>query len=90
MASEGIQNGAKNAAGSEKLDTTERLEFKGSATQDNLEVGNTPTTVRDEDGEVHYNAPPRSATELVTEVIHAEDDSTLNPWTFRTWFLGEA
>jgi hypothetical protein len=42
-----------------------------------------------EDGEEHYNAPAETAEDLITEVIHVRDDPTLNPWTFRVWFLGE-
>lgn len=37
-----------------------------------------------------YNAPPEDARDLVTEVLLVEDDPTLNPWTFRTWFIGLA
>jgi hypothetical protein len=29
-----------------------------------------------------------NAEELVTTVLHVEDDPTLNPWTFRAFFLG--
>jgi hypothetical protein len=47
-----------------------------------------PATYYDDNGEEHYNAPAETAKDLVTEVIHAYDDPTLNPWTFRTWFLG--
>jgi hypothetical protein len=43
----------------------------------------------DEDGEEHFTAPAETAEDLVTEVIHVTDDSMLNPWTFRTWFLGQ-
>jgi hypothetical protein len=42
----------------------------------------------DEDGSEVYNTPVSTAKDLVTEVIHARDDPTLNPWTFRVWFLG--
>jgi hypothetical protein len=42
----------------------------------------------DDNGEEHYNVPAETAKDLVTEVIHAQDDPSLNPWTFRTWFLG--
>lgn len=38
---------------------------------------------------VHYERPPETAKDLITEVIHAVDDPSLNPWTFRTWFLGK-
>jgi hypothetical protein len=40
--------------------------------------------------EEHYKLPPETAEDFVTEVIHARDDPTLNPWTFRTFFLGKA
>jgi hypothetical protein len=42
----------------------------------------------DEDGEEHFTAPAETAEDLVTEVIHVTDDPSLNPWTFRTWFIG--
>ena len=29
-----------------------------------------------------------TAEDLVTEVLHVEDDPSLNPWTFRMFFLG--
>jgi hypothetical protein len=37
------------------------------------------------DGHLHV----ASAKELVTNVLSVDDDPTLNPWTFRMWFLGE-
>jgi hypothetical protein len=30
----------------------------------------------------------RNPRDLVTEVLSLEDDPTLNPWTFRLWFIG--
>jgi OPT oligopeptide transporter protein len=59
-------------------------------TFDSLEKpDNTPITPGYYDEEGHdWNAPPETARDLVTEIIHAEDDPTLNPWTFRMWFLG--
>jgi hypothetical protein len=30
----------------------------------------------------------RNARDLVTEILLVEDDPSLNPWTFRMWFLG--
>jgi hypothetical protein len=47
-----------------------------------------PVIPYDGEDEEHYNAPAETAEDLITEVIHATDDPTLNPWTFRTWFLG--
>lgn len=42
----------------------------------------------DDEPEVVFTKPPETAKDLVTEVIAAEDDPSLSPWTFRTWFLG--
>ncbi|MCJ1312805.1 hypothetical protein MMC25_006481 [Agyrium rufum] len=36
----------------------------------------------------HDPAPITSAKDLVTNILHVDDDPTLNPWTFRMWFLG--
>jgi hypothetical protein len=30
-----------------------------------------------------------SAEDIVTQVIHVDDDPTMNPWTFRMFFVGE-
>src|ERR1700712_2999539 len=42
-----------------------------------------------------YNEKPlstrktiRDARDLVTEILLVEDDPSLNPWTFRMWFIG--
>jgi hypothetical protein len=53
-----------------------------------LEKGPGAPVYRGEDGSELYNVPPETAKDLITEVLHVEDDPTLNPWTFRTWFLG--
>jgi hypothetical protein len=31
---------------------------------------------------------PTTGREIVAEVLRAEDDPTINPWTFRMWFVG--
>jgi len=50
---------------------------------------NPPPPIYIEEGiEGHHNAPVQSARDIVTEILHAKDDPTLNPWTFRVWFLG--
>jgi hypothetical protein len=54
-----------------------------------MEKGSVAPTYVDDDGFNVYNSPPETAKDLVTEVISIEDDPTLSPWTFRTWFLGE-
>ena len=35
-----------------------------------------------------YVKPPATARELVGEILRVEDDPTINPWTFRMWFIG--
>ena len=47
-----------------------------------------PVVYLDDYEEEHYKLPPETAEDFVTEVIHARDDPTLNPWTFRVLFLG--
>jgi hypothetical protein len=42
----------------------------------------------EDDGSEIYKLPPETAEDFVTEVIHARDDPTLSPWTFRAAFLG--
>lgn len=42
----------------------------------------------DHGDDVVYSSPPQTASDLVTEVIKAQDDPSLSPWTFRMWFLG--
>jgi hypothetical protein len=32
--------------------------------------------------------PPSTARDLVAQVLSLEDDISMNPWTFRMWFLG--
>jgi len=44
----------------------------------------------EDDGSEIYKLPPETAEDFVTEVIHARDDPTLNPWTFRAAFLGKS
>jgi hypothetical protein len=43
--------------------------------------------IEDYDSE-NYDKPAETANDLITEVIHVEDDPSLNPWTFRVAFLG--
>ena len=36
-----------------------------------------------------HQLPVSTAEDLVTNILHVDDDPTLNPWTFRTWFIGK-
>jgi hypothetical protein len=51
---------------------------------------NLSTTDSDNDIEAEKESKGRldNARDLVTEVLSLEDDPTLNPWTFRMWFIG--
>jgi hypothetical protein len=40
--------------------------------------------VEGQEGEIHLE----TAEDIVTQVIDLDDDPTLNPWTFRTFFIG--
>jgi hypothetical protein len=63
------------------------------------DVSKTGVDVDIQDGELHHgqgddgfaemNAPVETAADLVTQVIHLDDDPTEQSLTFRTWFLGK-
>lgn len=36
-----------------------------------------------DDSEIRYSKPAEDAMDLVTEVLHVDDDTSINPWTFR-------
>lgn len=40
------------------------------------------------DGFAKVGGPVATASDLVTQVIHVEDDPSLSPYTFRVFFLG--
>ena len=42
-----------------------------------------------ESGESEEPHHVSTAKDLVTNILHVDDDPSLNPWTFRMWFLGE-
>ena len=44
----------------------------------------------EDDGDEHgkVTEPVETAKDLVTQVLHVDDDPTLNPFTFRVFFLG--
>lgn len=66
----------------ENIDYIDQEKREGSSPS----IGPIPTHINDD--ELHFTSPPKSARELAVEVILPEDDPTLNPWTFRMWFLG--
>jgi len=44
---------------------------------------------RDEDSFAEKNVPVETAADLVTQIIHLDDDPNEKSLTFRTWFLGK-
>ena len=51
--------------------------------------GDSPPEYEDAgDGFAKVTAPVETAKDLVTQVIHVDDDPSLNPYTFRLFFLG--
>lgn len=42
------------------------------------------------DGFAKVTEPVETAKDLITQVLHVDDDPTLNPYTFRVFFLGES
>jgi hypothetical protein len=74
----------------EKDGTAEQVEFVSSKNgtvnpREKLDTGSSNLS-HDEDN--HTVRPPTTARDLVAEILLVEDDPTLNPWTFRMWFIG--
>jgi hypothetical protein len=46
------------------------------------------TSTISQDENKRFTKPPTTARDLVSEVLAVEDDPSINPWTFRMWFLG--
>jgi hypothetical protein len=69
--------------------TVEHVEFfdskKGSISV--VERQDSESSSLSSDEKIHTK-PPKSALDLVTEILAVEDDPSMNPWTFRLWFIG--
>ena len=68
-----------------KLAETESI---GGEKADAIGTDNALPPYGGEEPQIHDDAPVATAEDLVTQVIHVEDDPSLNPWTFRMFFLG--
>jgi hypothetical protein len=86
----GDPNGWTTATDEEKGPFPKEFNLHGAQTDSTFDsLNKSEIVVTDSDEEGHdWNAPAETAEDLITEVIHAEDDPKLNPWTFRMWFLG--
>jgi hypothetical protein len=76
--------------GEKNNSSVERLEFFAGKEKDpiTIEKAETSSSNLSHDEDKHYTKPPMTAKDLVSEILLVEDDPTLNPWTFRTWFIG--
>ncbi|EST04618.1 Oligopeptide transporter, OPT superfamily [Kalmanozyma brasiliensis GHG001] len=76
--------------------SSEKLKHEASD-KDGVEVSNVPYVLKGDPTDVEFagNVPSpedgvvvHNAADIVTQVLSLEDDPSLNPWTFRMWFLG--
>jgi hypothetical protein len=75
--------------GDEKLTPSNTSKEHQSVKQDYTEAKSTEfPEYRDEEGQHESAIHLDTAKDIVTTVIDLDDDPTLNPWTFRTFFLG--
>ncbi|KAF2674475.1 OPT superfamily oligopeptide transporter [Microthyrium microscopicum] len=70
------------------IELIEYAEGKGSDSLSDAEKLETESRTLSHDDDKTYNKPPDTARDLVSEVLMVDDDPSLNPWTFRTWFVG--
>ena len=70
----------------------EMRNFNDSKTEGVIEVDPVDAAIphydAENDGFGHISQPVETAKDLVTQVLHVDDDPTLNPLTFRVAFLG--
>ena len=74
-----------DSKGNEKQDIVEKGPGRESPTSSGNDL---PEYQGEEDYGRRRSTVVDTAEGLVTRVIDVEDDPTLNPWTFRTFFLG--
>ncbi len=75
----------------EKNSTVERLEYINATRVndvDAIEKADNSSSSLSHDEDKYKTKAPLTAKDLVTEILLVEDDPSLNPWTFRTWFVG--
>jgi hypothetical protein len=73
----------------EKKATEGRVEYVESLSETDSIVKQEAiiSTTPDDEGIITTSAPS-SPEDIVKEVLSLADDPTLNPWTFRMWFIG--
>lgn len=66
-------------------------EYVDEKSQSKLSVSKDSSSLQQYDAENNSEGDDlvvSTAEEIITHVIHVDDDPTLNPWTFRMFFLG--
>lgn len=77
--------------GDEKVTLSNSSKEQQSIKKEDTEAKSTESPeYRDEEGQYESTIHLDTAKDIVTTVIDLDDDPTLNPWTFRTFFLGES
>lgn len=69
-----------------EMSITERIGFTGDDKK--VTVTTVEYAVSSDEEKQESRKKARSARDLVTEVLAVEDDPSVNPWTFRMWFIG--
>jgi hypothetical protein len=70
----------------DKNGSTELLEYVDPKRGDSKDDGSSDLSSKERNGP--RRRVPTTGREIVAEVLTAEDDPTVNPWTFRMWFVG--
>lgn len=77
--------------GVQKKEAEQRLEFVAEDKSLDINVVEKPgssSSIPSSEEESIHDKPPTTARDLVTEVLSLSDDPSINPWTFRMWFIG--
>jgi hypothetical protein len=75
-------------AAGEKMGSTEQLEYFDPKRGDALDDKDNASSEISQERNSSRRRVPTTGREIVAEVLRAEDDPTVNPWTFRMWFIG--
>jgi hypothetical protein len=86
----GTMESARHEAERKSIFVKEKdLGLKSPDTFDSTMEKQTVPAYADVDADEQFTTTVQSPKDIVTEVLTADDDPTINPWTFRTWFIGE-
>lgn len=65
-----------------------QTEFYSEMKKEDIQVHLAETISQDDEKRPSNKPPPATARELVAEILTLDDDPSVNPWTFRMWFIG--